>query len=174
MILAFQPFCFSIYFEYMRKRSPAKIAASSPPAPPRISIITFLSSFGSLGSIRTCNSSSKASCSLVNSDNSSLAMAVNSASDPSAMISLSSAIVADTSLYLRNVSIIGAREACSFVNFCHSSCLAMTEGSLMRCSKSINLFSTACTLSINTLYSSLSESTAYFPYVLAALPLPRP
>ncbi len=43
-----QPFV-SKYFRYMRSRSPANIAASSPPAPPRISRTAFLSSSGSAG-----------------------------------------------------------------------------------------------------------------------------
>ena len=34
---------------YISNKSPAKIFASSPPAAPRISTITFLSSLGSLG-----------------------------------------------------------------------------------------------------------------------------
>ena len=40
------------YMEYIRNRELAKRAASSPPAPPRISIMTFLSSLGSRGSSR--------------------------------------------------------------------------------------------------------------------------
>ena len=39
--------------EYIRKRSPANSAASSPPVPARISSTTFLSSLGSLGVSRT-------------------------------------------------------------------------------------------------------------------------
>src|SRR5690554_5475231 len=45
----------------MRKRSPAKIAASSPPVPARISRIAFFSSAASLGRRSTCNSPSKPS-----------------------------------------------------------------------------------------------------------------
>ena len=45
----FQP-CFSAKREYIRNKSPAKIADSSPPAPALISIITSRSSFGSRGS----------------------------------------------------------------------------------------------------------------------------
>ncbi len=44
--------------EYIRYRSPAKIAASSPPVPARISKNTLLSSCGSLGSNKVCNSCS--------------------------------------------------------------------------------------------------------------------
>ena len=45
----FQPFC-SAYRVYIRNRSPANRAASSPPAPARISMMMFFSSLGSLGS----------------------------------------------------------------------------------------------------------------------------
>lgn len=44
----FQPFI-SQYLVYIRNKSPAKIAASSPPAPPRISTIALRSSSGSSG-----------------------------------------------------------------------------------------------------------------------------
>ena len=42
--------CRSAYMEYIRYRDPANKAASSPPAPPRISTITLRSSLGSVGS----------------------------------------------------------------------------------------------------------------------------
>ena len=45
----------------MRYRSPAQIAASSPPAPPLISTITFLSSLGSRSTIASRISSSSVS-----------------------------------------------------------------------------------------------------------------
>ena len=51
----------SAYFVYIRNKSPANNAASSPPAPPRISMIIFLSSLGSLGNKRICNFSSNSS-----------------------------------------------------------------------------------------------------------------
>src|SRR5438477_231812 len=46
---------------YIRKRSPAKSADSSPPVPPRISRKTLRSSLGSLGSSACCSSSSRRS-----------------------------------------------------------------------------------------------------------------
>ena len=50
----------SAYFVYMRARSAANSAASSPPAPARISTKTFLSSLGSRGRSRRFSSSSSA------------------------------------------------------------------------------------------------------------------
>ena len=43
--------CFSAYLVYIRNKSPAKIEASSPPAPALISTIVFLPTSGSGGSI---------------------------------------------------------------------------------------------------------------------------
>ncbi|CSC15944.1 Uncharacterised protein [Vibrio cholerae] len=51
-----QPF-FSAKRLYIRNKSPAKIPASSPPAPARISKKQLRSSFGSFGSNRICSSS---------------------------------------------------------------------------------------------------------------------
>ena len=48
---------------YMRNRSAANRAASSPPVPARISSRMFLSSLGSLGSSRTLSCSSSSLCS---------------------------------------------------------------------------------------------------------------
>ena len=53
----FQPLV-SQNLAYIRKRSPAKIAASSPPVPPRISRMAFLLSCGSAGTSNSLISSS--------------------------------------------------------------------------------------------------------------------
>ena len=74
VISSFHPF-FSAYLVYIRKRSPAKMEASSPPVPARISIMAFLLSWGSAGisrnlifcSISGICSSSCATSSLANS-----------------------------------------------------------------------------------------------------------
>ena len=60
VISYFQPLD-SMYLVYMRIRSPAKMAASSPPVPPRISTIAFFASCGSLGINRSLISSSRVS-----------------------------------------------------------------------------------------------------------------
>jgi hypothetical protein len=49
---AFQPLR-SMKRVYMRRRSPANSADSSPPVPARISMIVFLSSLGSFGTINS-------------------------------------------------------------------------------------------------------------------------
>ncbi|MPM40173.1 hypothetical protein SDC9_86813 [bioreactor metagenome] len=61
-ISTFQPFV-SAYMEYMRVREPAKSAASSPPTPALISMMTFFSSLGSFGSRRILSSPSRRSIS---------------------------------------------------------------------------------------------------------------
>ena len=79
MMVHLQP-CVSAYFVNMRNKSPANKAASSPPAPPRISTIIFLSSFGSFGNSKICNSASNSSRRTFNSFNSSCAIARKSSS----------------------------------------------------------------------------------------------
>ena len=80
----------SAYLLYIRKRSAANKAASSPPVPARISTIVFLSSLGSRGISKTFNSFPKSanSCSILG--NSSIASSFNSSSSPSIMILCSS------------------------------------------------------------------------------------
>ena len=93
----FQP-CASAYFWYILKRSPANNAASSPPAAPRISMMIFLSSFGSFGKSKILIFSSKTSFSFFNSDNSSFASSAISSSSFSPSSSSVSVIPCTTSL----------------------------------------------------------------------------
>src|SRR5213594_3047739 len=76
--------CASAYFVYIRARSAANSAASSPPAPARISTKTFLSSFGSLGSTSVLSSSSSPVCRADSSSISAWASSASSRSPPSA------------------------------------------------------------------------------------------
>ena len=81
----------------MSNRSPAKMLASSPPAAPRISTITFFSSLGSCGRSKTSNSFSRVSFSCSKDDISSLA---NSCISGSFNISLAVSISDKIVLYL--------------------------------------------------------------------------
>ena len=121
----------SAYIEYILIRSAAKSAASSPPVPPRISIITFFSSLGSFGRRRIFNSSLALSIISSASAISRRIISSNSLSCPASSISLSSATVcfADfNSLYL---SIIGVRSECSLQYLRHDSWSAIISGSLI-------------------------------------------
>ena len=82
----------SAYMVYIRRRSAANRAPSSPPMPARISNITFLSSLGSLGSSRRFNSSVSRSSSALAADSSSCASSRSSGSD--SMAQASSAVCA--------------------------------------------------------------------------------
>ncbi len=76
--------------EYILYKSPANIAASSPPVPPLISKITFLSSSGSAGISRYLIFSSNSGRVSLYSDSSSLANSLNSLSDSFSKIFLAS------------------------------------------------------------------------------------
>ena len=83
---------------YMRYKSPAKMLASSPPAPARISTIAFLSSSGSFGIRSNFIFSSKGICLGTRDSNSSLAISFISGSLLSS-ISLASARLLSKLLY---------------------------------------------------------------------------
>ena len=86
---SFQPFV-SQYLEYIRNRSPAKMAASSPPVPPRISRIAFRSSCGSAGTSSSLISSSSSGMRTSQRFASSRAISFISGSDSLVMICLAS------------------------------------------------------------------------------------
>ncbi len=94
----------SAYLEYMRNRSAAKSAASSPPAPARISSTTFFASLGSFGTSSTRISARSASRRASRLWSSSCASSRMSGSfiSPSVAVSCST-----TSLYSRNFSTSG-------------------------------------------------------------------
>ena len=75
----------SAYIWYIRSKSAAKRAPSSPPMPERISRITFLSSLGSRGSSRRFNSSSNRALSPSAASSSSRASSPISSSDSSSL-----------------------------------------------------------------------------------------
>ncbi len=102
-ISVFQPFA-SAKRKYMRMSSAAKSAASSPPAPARISMITLLSSSGSLGTrnarMRSSNSGIFARASLASSSAISL-------SSPSSEGSSASLILRASASYCVSISVSG-------------------------------------------------------------------
>src|SRR5271168_5225335 len=115
-ISTFQP-CDSAYREYMRKSSPAKSEASSPPVPARISRITFLSSLGSFGSIRNFRSRSTISRRAVSSCSSSWAICFSSASSASTNICLVPSRPFSISFHSRYFATMSAMSACVLASF---------------------------------------------------------
>ena len=111
---------------YIRNRSPANSAASSPPVPARISRRMFFSSFGSLGMSSAFRSFDIRSCSAASSVSS---WCARSRISGSFCISRASAIRALRSRYCRKVSTISRRSECSFESFCICCRLASTAGS---------------------------------------------
>ena len=123
----FQRF-FSAYILYILNKSAANNEDSSPPAPPLISTITFLSSLGSFGTNRSFNSSSILGSFSLFSSSSAWAKSCISLS---LSISFKSSIAFSTFLYSLYFSTISAISACSFISFCHSDWFAITSGSLI-------------------------------------------
>ena len=107
----------SANLQYIRYKSAANNAASSPPAPARISTITFLSSFGSFGRSKMRSSFSMSSIFPLHSLSSSFASSLISSSVSSSSIAKLSSIPAFVSLYSRYFSTIGSKSDCSFISF---------------------------------------------------------
>ena len=147
-------FLLSAYIEYILKRSPANSAASSPPAPPLISTITFLSSLGSFGRSNIFNSSSIFSILALAVFDSSTSISLNSLSvSGSSINALASSIVSIFFLYSLYFSTIGVRSECSLHNLRQVSWSAMTSGSLIFFASSSNCSSKNDSFS-NILFSS--------------------
>ena len=121
----------SMYLLYMRKRSPAKIAASSPPVPPRISIITFLSSSGSAGTSRSFISSSSSGMRFSLAESSSRSISLVSGSSSIASISLASEMFCRHPTYSLRASTIFPRSLYSLVSFTYLFWSAITLGSVI-------------------------------------------
>ncbi len=106
----------------------ANSAASSPPAPPRISTITFLSSSGSRGSSSIFSSSDSSSLRRLFSAYSSRAISRSSGSLSSRAASASAKLFSHF-LYSLYFSISGVRFFCSLINSRYSPLSEMTDGS---------------------------------------------
>src|SRR5437667_2163791 len=153
----------SAYFVYMRLSSAAKRAASSPPAPARISTNTFFSLFGSRGSRSRFRSSSSVACRAVRSSISACASSASSRSPPSARMWRASPIRRRTSRYAVKRSTISTVSACSFRSRAYSAGWPKIAG-LDR--------ALAISLDRSSIWRSLSNSiTAQRAFVIAA---PRP
>ena len=124
--------CSAQYFWYILKRSPAKSAASSPPVPARISMITSRESSSSLGSRSILSScSSSGSCSSIVC-RSSLARSVSSASSPAAMSFSSSSRWWRSDSYCSALSSISLRSLYSRLSLRKSFWSPITSGSVIR------------------------------------------
>ena len=100
---------------YIRNRSAAKSAASSPPAPARISTNTFFSSLGSFGRSKSFNSFSSSGICFFASARSSFKSSRISSSRSCSKSSRFSSMLFFVFLYCVQVSTRGASSACSFI-----------------------------------------------------------
>ena len=156
-----QPFL-SQYRLYILKISPANNAASSPPAPALISICTFLSSSGSLGTSKSLISSSSFGCNSSFSLSSILAISFISGSVSLARISLASDIVARQFIYRLRAFIISPRSLYSLVSFTYRCWSLITSGSVMSVETSSKRASSPSSF-FNILFSSgISFFYCYF------------
>ena len=121
----------SMYLLYMRNRSPAKRAASSPPVPPRISMMTFLSSSGSAGTRSSLISSSSSGMRFSLSASSSRSISLVSASSSIASISLASAMFWMQPTYSLRASTMRPRSLYSLVSLTYLFWSAITLGSVI-------------------------------------------
>ena len=134
-----QPFI-SQYLLYILNRSPAKIAASSPPVPPLISTMAFLASSGSAGISKSLISSSMGATCGSNSSSSALAISRISASVSVWSNSFASAMCAKRVLYRLPAFTICSKSRYSLFNLTKRRISAITEGSVMSVDTSSNLW----------------------------------
>ena len=106
----------SQYLEYIRNKSPANRAASSPPVPPRISSIAFLLSSGSLGTSINFMLSSNSGIRFSQAATSSRAISFISASVSCSSISLLSSKFDSKLAYSLRAAIKSSNSLYSFVN----------------------------------------------------------
>ena len=137
----------------MRKRSPAKIAASSPPVPPRISRIAFLSSCGSAGMSSSFISSSVLGISFSHISISSRAISRRSASFSLARISLASLNEVSNCIYRLRASSISSSSRYSLLSLTYRFMSATTAGSVMSVDTSWNLASRSFSFISSELFS---------------------
>ena len=115
---------------YMLYRSPAKIAASSPPTPARISTMVFLSSLGSAGISRYLISSSRPGIFSSLAEMSSCSISFSSAS-ASRSISFAASMSSSACRYSFAFATSSAWFACSFATRAYSLGSLTTEGSII-------------------------------------------
>ena len=114
---------------YILKRSPAKMAASSPPAAERISTMVFFSSLGSPGMSMNLMSSSSWGSLASFSAMSSWSMAFSSGSEVSRCISLAASMSSSAARYARAAATSGVWCAYSLLRRVYSLMSEATEGS---------------------------------------------
>ena len=144
-------FIISAYIVYIRYRTPANSAASSPPAPALISIMTFFSSIGSFGRSSIFSSSSNFAASALEFFSSSSAISRSSGSFSVSSRARASSASLRAFLYSLYFSITGARFALSFMSEVKRSISCIVSGFASSDSIFSNRFSASFSLSsINT------------------------
>ena len=137
MIWKVQP-CFSAKRWYIRNRSPAKMEASSPPVPPRISRIQSFESLGSLG----INISFKTSCisfsAGTNSSNSAFAISRKSSSFSVAITDFASSMDCNKFWYAMYCSTIFCKSLYSLLKVLNFFKSETISGIAICCSTSMN------------------------------------
>ncbi len=147
MIWKVQPI-FCEYLWYILKRSPAKMEASSPPVPARISRILFLESFGSRGISISFKMDSISSFLGVNSSNSILAISRNSSSFSVDKTDLADSILESTFSYAENCTIILSKSLYSLLSVLYFLRSETTSGCVICCATSLYLSLIPSNLSI--------------------------
>ena len=149
----------SAYMVYIRSRSAANSAPSSPPIPARISSITFFSSLGSRGSSSRFSSSCKRSISPFAPASSSCAKARSSGSGS---ISSASRAVSCARRYACQHSTTGASSFCSRRSAVSFSRSVYTAGSASCCSTSVKCAARALSFSCMVRPQSFSSRRRTF------------
>ena len=167
----FHPFV-SMNFEYIRKRSPANSAASSPPVPPRISIITFLSSSGSAGISSSFISSSSSGILLSLAAISSRSISRVSGSSSAASISLASSTLRRHPMYSLRAFTILPRSLYSLVSFTYLFWSAITLGSVISVATSSYRETSPSSLSNSSMYVCLSCLSVWWQGSILLIPEP--
>ena len=123
---------------YILNKFPAKIPASSPPVPARISSIAFLLSSGSFGRSNTFISFSIGATFPSNSSNSIFAISRSSSSFSLAIISLAVSILLNISLNSLYVSTRGSKSRYSLLSFTYRFISEIISGSVINWPTSSN------------------------------------
>ena len=145
----------------MRNKSPAKMAASSPPVPPRISTMAFLLSSGSAGTNSNFISSSSCGNCDVQESSSSFAISLISGSFSVSSNRRDSSIPLSICLYRLAASDIFSRSRYSLVSFTNLFISPITAGSVIKVPISSNRISSPSNFSNSVVCSLIRPIFAF-------------